>query len=49
MDIGCYCISLSRFIFSTEPERVFGKIENDPKFEDLQYLNGIKVMASLVF
>ena len=32
MDIGCYCISLARFIFSKEPKRVFGKIETDPVF-----------------
>jgi predicted dehydrogenase len=30
MDIGCYCISLSRFIFDAEPSRVVGLIENDP-------------------
>ena len=33
MDIGCYCISLSRFIFDAEPERVSGIIENDPAFK----------------
>jgi len=32
MDIGCYPISLSRFIFETEPERVFGCLEFDPQF-----------------
>jgi predicted dehydrogenase len=30
MDIGCYCISLSRFIFDGEPERVCGIVEYDP-------------------
>jgi predicted dehydrogenase len=30
MDIGCYCISLSRFIFDGEPERVSGIVEYDP-------------------
>ena len=30
MDIGCYCISLSRFIFNTEPEEVLGHVEYDP-------------------
>jgi predicted dehydrogenase len=30
MDIGCYCISLSRFIFDKEPARVVGIIEYDP-------------------
>lgn len=33
MDIGCYCISLSRFIFDAEPRRVIGIVENDPSFE----------------
>ena len=33
MDIGCYCISLSRFIFDAEPDRVFGVIEHDPTFK----------------
>lgn len=30
MDIGCYCISLSRFLFGAEPQRVVGMIEYDP-------------------
>ncbi|MFO0791333.1 MAG: Gfo/Idh/MocA family oxidoreductase [Pirellulales bacterium] len=30
MDIGCYPISLSRFIFDAEPKRVLGQIEIDP-------------------
>jgi predicted dehydrogenase len=30
MDIGCYPISLSRFIFGDEPARVLGHIERDP-------------------
>jgi predicted dehydrogenase len=33
MDIGCYCISLSRFIFDDEPQAVRGIIEYDPEFE----------------
>jgi len=32
MDIGCYCISLSRFIFDAEPKRVASTIEYDPVF-----------------
>lgn len=31
MDIGCYCISLSRFIFDAEPAQVLGTMEFDPK------------------
>ena len=33
MDIGCYCISLSRFIFGAEPRRVCGIIEEDPNMK----------------
>jgi predicted dehydrogenase len=32
MDIGCYCISLSRFVFAAEPQRVCGIVELDPQF-----------------
>ncbi len=32
MDIGCYCISLARFLFDDEPRRVCGLIENDPNY-----------------
>jgi predicted dehydrogenase len=31
MDIGCYPISLSRFIFDAEPNRVFAIVDYDPK------------------
>jgi predicted dehydrogenase len=30
MDIGCYPISLSRFLYDAEPERVLGQMELDP-------------------
>ena len=33
MDIGCYPISLSRFIFDAEPTRVVGTVERDPNFK----------------
>ncbi len=33
MDIGCYPISLSRFIFDAEPVRVCGVVEYDPRFQ----------------
>ena len=33
MDIGCYPISVSRFIFDGEPERVFGIAEFDERFK----------------
>ena len=32
LDIGCYCVSLSRFLFGAEPRRVLGLVENDPRF-----------------
>jgi len=32
MDIGCYGISLSRFIFDREPARVVGLLDIDPQF-----------------
>ena len=31
LDIGCYPITLSRFLFGEEPARVFGAIERDPQ------------------
>lgn len=33
MDIGCYPISLSRFIFDAEPNRVLGWVEYDPQLK----------------
>jgi predicted dehydrogenase len=33
MDIGCYCISLSRLVFGAEPQRVLGIVELDPDFQ----------------
>jgi predicted dehydrogenase len=41
MDIGCYCISLSRFIFGAEPRRVCGIMEYDPKFKTDCLTSGI--------
>ncbi len=32
MDIGCYCLSLSRFIFGMQPKRVCGMGNTDPIF-----------------
>jgi predicted dehydrogenase len=31
MDIGCYGVSLSRFVYGAEPHRVLAMIERDPK------------------
>jgi len=33
LDIGCYCISLSRFLFNGEPKRVCGVVEFDPQLK----------------
>lgn len=41
MDIGCYCISLSRFIFGKEPERVVGVVEYDPVLQTDRMASGI--------
>ena len=32
MDIGCYAISLSRWLFNAEPQRVLGMLVHDPRF-----------------
>jgi len=31
LDIGCYTVSLARFIFGAEPNHVFGTVEYDPQ------------------
>jgi predicted dehydrogenase len=41
MDIGCYCISLSRFLFDAEPIHVTGSVENDPEFNIDRIASGI--------
>jgi predicted dehydrogenase len=32
MDIGCYCLSLARFLYGAEPRRVLGHVQRDPEF-----------------
>lgn len=32
LDIGCYAVNLSRFVFGAEPGRVIGHVERDPDF-----------------
>jgi predicted dehydrogenase len=32
MDIGCYPITISRFLFEAEPRRVMALVERDPRF-----------------
>jgi predicted dehydrogenase len=41
MDIGCYCISLARFLFGAEPQRVLGIMERDPVFKIDRITSGI--------
>jgi predicted dehydrogenase len=41
MDIGCYCISLSRFIFGEEPLRVSASADFDPVFKTDRMASGI--------
>lgn len=41
LDIGCYTISLARFIFGAEPRRVFGIIDYDPQFKIDRLASGI--------
>ena len=41
MDIGCYNISLSRFIFDAEPERIMGVVEYDPEMKTDRIASGI--------
>src|SRR5215213_1720401 len=33
MDIGCYPIQISRFVYGTEPRRVLGFVERDPEMK----------------
>jgi predicted dehydrogenase len=32
MDVGCYPVTISRFLFEAEPLRVMGLVERDPRF-----------------
>jgi predicted dehydrogenase len=32
MDIGCYCISVARFLFESEPDSVYGEVDINPDF-----------------
>jgi len=41
MDIGCYNISLSRFIFDAEPDRVIGIVEYDPEMKTDRIASGV--------
>jgi predicted dehydrogenase len=41
LDIGCYTISLARFIFGAEPRRTFGIVEYDPQFKIDRLASGV--------
>jgi len=41
MDIGCYNISISRFIFDAEPQRVCGIVEYDPQLKTDRLASGM--------
>ena len=41
MDIGCYPISVSRFLFADEPKRVFAQIEFDADFHTDRLASGV--------
>jgi predicted dehydrogenase len=45
MDIGCYNVSLSRYLFNAEPSRVFGIAERDPVFGTDTLTSGILAFA----
>ncbi len=41
MDIGCYNISFSRFMFDAEPKRVLGLLDYDPEFQTDRIASGM--------
>jgi len=41
MDIGCYCVSFSRFLFGEEPKSVMGLVERDPVMQTDRMSSGI--------
>lgn len=47
MDIGCYCISLARFVFDKEPTRVLGIIERDPEMKVDRVATGVMDFGDL--
>lgn len=40
-DIGCYAVSLARFLFDEEPRRVFGIVDYDPKLKVDRLASGV--------
>lgn len=46
MDIGCYCISLSRWLFGQEPARVSAVMEPDPVMKTDRLASGILAFST---
>jgi predicted dehydrogenase len=40
-DIGCYAVSLARFLFDEEPRRVFGLVDYDPQLKVDRLASGV--------
>lgn len=45
MDIGCYCVSLARFLFNSEPVRIMGQVTIDPVLQTDTMASGILEFA----
>lgn len=46
LDIGCYCISLSRFLFGRQANRVLGIVERDPVLKTDRMASGVMDFGS---
>lgn len=46
MDIGCYCISIARYIFGKEPEMVLGNVQYDSNTHTDNYTSGILTFSN---
>lgn len=41
LDIGCYCVSVARWVYGREPRRVFGQMDIDPNFGVDRHASGL--------